>query len=389
MIEHKCPECGELIESPDLLGGETDQCPSCRSTVRVPYESLDDEDSLMDEDDDSGSDFVSTYSPMKSDPSPERWSRLGKSLPPIAFGIALLCHFFGGFALHVWTAYLYYNNWGTFWAIAAFIFPVFSEVVAFVLCFGWGVWFYSLAVAAWIGAVLVYTVVDAVDWDGVDWRISAASGVLMILLVGSLAGSFGYFAVGYAASPRPMTTDFQKELDDVSTAVCSVLNVSSVTAFSAEDVKATAEVIEAKASLRKRLRRYDGAALARVRKSVNVYLLFMRLLQQDLTDCFRRRDQEGQAQFALREPTREVIEHLPSGVKPALGPMQVKEIEKVLSQLLELPEEGGRLPPGWEDRLKAIFDRQWRAYGEVYRDLLGCPMPTPDQLKGDDNLTGS
>jgi len=386
------------MHSPESLSGGTEFCPNCRKAVEVPEESLDlfgdlddedfdddefdDDESLADEDDDTGSEVVSTDSPMDNDRAlGRRPSRLGEAIAGVCVIAVGLCLYLGGFALHIWTAYLYYTHWGTFWAIAAFIFPFFAEAGAAVFCFGWGVWFYIISIAAWVGGAVSLALLE----EAGRWKVSVACSFLMVLLV----GSFGYFAVGYATSPRPMTEDLQKELDDVATAVCSILNASTVAAFSPEDVKASAELIEAKVSLRKKLPSYDHAALGRIRKSVDAYLLFMRLLQEDLRDYMRRRDQGAQGEFALREATREVIEQLPSGVKPALGPMQINEVEKDLSRLLELREEGDRLPPGWEDHLKAIFDRQWRAYAEVYQDLFGCPMPPPGQLGEDAHLPGS
>ena len=36
MIEHECPECGETIESPDVMAGEEEICPSCGKAVPIP-----------------------------------------------------------------------------------------------------------------------------------------------------------------------------------------------------------------------------------------------------------------------------------------------------------------------------------------------------------------
>jgi hypothetical protein len=56
--------------------------------------------------------------------------------------------YIGGLVLHVWTAYLFFENWGTFWSIVSLFVPPFGELFALGACFGWGVWFYVLAVAA-------------------------------------------------------------------------------------------------------------------------------------------------------------------------------------------------------------------------------------------------
>ena len=36
MIQFYCPNCGEEMEAPDSLGGETLDCPSCSNPVNIP-----------------------------------------------------------------------------------------------------------------------------------------------------------------------------------------------------------------------------------------------------------------------------------------------------------------------------------------------------------------
>ena len=87
--------------------------------------------------------------------------------------------YFGGAALHLWTAYLFYKNWGTFWAgVIALAFPFFSEVIAFWGCFHSGLWYYSLAVGAWLaalGSFLLASGCSFLAWRRKALLIAAAS----------------------------------------------------------------------------------------------------------------------------------------------------------------------------------------------------------------------
>jgi len=185
--------------------------------------------------------------------------------------------YFGGLALHVWTSHLFFTNWGTFAGFVALTLIGFAELAAIPLvCFWWGPWFYILAVATWVTAVVSLalfvhpTLENAAYSPGtIAWT---AAGIMYVCLF-----SLTFFAVRAASTPEVLSESERREIKEVSCVMCAVLkNCTS------SDPEVLSGVVEAKDWLRARMRKYDAPRRAEVKKTVDAYLYARALFERDV-----------------------------------------------------------------------------------------------------------
>ncbi len=358
MIEYECPECGEPMESPDLMAGNIEECLECKAQVKVP---IPDDPQISPEDQIEGS-TDSIWADAESDDG-----AIGKAVLGLCLVVSGFVAYAGGFAIHVWVTHLAYTHWGTFWAIIAFCAPVFAELVALVACFWYGVWFYVLAAACWVCSMVCAGIA------GEDNAGSPKGATAVLILVLLLGGSFGYFAWEYATAPVVITAEMRQELDDTAAAVCFIM-ISSESG----DPLAAAKRPEAKARLRSHLAEYGDDQMATVRQGVDSFLLFFALLYQDMLSQVEKAQAGMSTKFAISAQTEAALEDLPRDMKALWRTDQIEILEKSFTESFEA--SAGALRADWRDRAKASFDGKWHMYGQVYSDLLGCPMPTPEEL---------
>lgn len=218
--------------------------------------------------------------------------------------IAGLVAYIGGLFVHGWTTYLFFENWGLFWAFMAFSLPLFSELVAIVACFWWGVWFYVLAVAAIIVGMLSFSFADEASELMASKLGRRLFGVSAIALY-TLLGCFGFFAVRAANLPRPLSVNDRQEIEDVSCAVCGVLkNCWS------SDSAVMAGLVGAKDRLHREIADFDTVRSKEVKRAVDAYLRTYLLIERDSKAYFLSAEQSN-PRFSLGVDTREAIGRLP------------------------------------------------------------------------------
>jgi len=355
MIEYQCPYCDEAMESPDGMTGSEEVCPACGALVEIP----DGRDVIVP----GGSPpLFPNLESVEWGTGPEELRLLAKLVSGTAMCVAGLALSVGSIALHLWTTYLVYDNWGTFWGIVAFFSPPFVEVVACVACFWWGMWFYLLAPLTLLtGLICFYTAQEhsrKIAWVAITLIAFVATGA-----------AFGYLLVGHYLGPTRITPKLRAELEQVGVAVCSVLAGSL-----SNDPLEMAQLAEAKSSLRERLAECDDAELAEVRQTVHAFLRFVYLLQGDFTSHLENANKDSTSDFTMQEGTRKAMEALPARFRAELGPKQVALMERTIAE--QVDDVGS----DWRETIEAAFERQWRIFGQTYSYLLRKPMPRPQDL---------
>jgi hypothetical protein len=304
-------------------------------------------------------DDASSEIAVQENPAP---SRLAQVVGVTAFCIASVIVYAGGFALHIWTCYLFFNHWGGFWGIAAFFFPFLCELVALVACFFWGAWFYILAVILW----LISLPGIALAGEG---KRQGKVALIWLLAATSLSLVFIYFAWAYAVAPARLTPELRKELDEVATAI-----VVTMRSAASDDALSATQVAEAQPILRRRIQKYDTRAVDEIRRSVDAFLVSEELLFND-TVVFLAGAGPGDRppQFRLGEKTREALGALPGPMRNALNCHDVSLLERQVQELLG--SSAGKMPYNWREHLRGAHEHQKRVYQQVYSDLLGRTMP--------------
>jgi len=364
MIEHECPECGEPMRSPDELAGELDECPACGQYVVVPIDPVDDYlpeihhpelESLLAEDQ-TGPGFS------------QESSRTAKAILVI-MGIITPIIWLGGIALHLWTTYLFYDNWGTFCAIMALLIPVLAELVALFACFWWGLWFYVLAVAAYLASWGFVTCVVVAKGTGKPAPVLAVLVVLVLII--ALPVSFTYFAYSYAVNPKPITSALRERLeDDATTVIFILLNQLSDEALDA------AKVAEAKSRLHRRTRNYGPAAMDHLCAIVDGFLRLNHSIQCDFVNYVAQARKDSHFNFSVSEKTRRLRSALPVRLLDRLG-LTDEDFNFAHFNISDsFGLLAGDLPQNWRQRVADSFAKQRRLYGATYEQLLGRPMPS-------------
>jgi hypothetical protein len=309
----------------------------------------------------------------ESNPTP---SSLFQLLAAGHFLVAGMVIYLGGFALHVWTAYLFFTNWGTFWAIVAFCVPVMAEVAAIPLvCFWWGPWFYILAIASYLAALLPFGFLSSAEEKSVRLFL----GIAAIAMYASLGG-LSFFAVRAANLPKPLSENDRREIEDVSCAVCGVLkNCSS------SDSAVIAGLAEEKDRLRRRIGEYDAMRREEINRKVNIYLRTFALTEQD-SMAYVFDPQVSERPFSLSAEAREAMELLPERMRSTDSELEIaaKELRRQTSTAIAERVSRADL----DKVLKLAQQREWQLMGEVYKDLLGSPMPGREELIGRSSSSG-
>lgn len=364
MIEYECPDCGEPMESSDTMAGKDETCPICDAVVVVPEG---DASELVFAEPDYAEESLGYWQEGQS----ERPALLTKFMTGASMVLGFLLVIGGGLAIHIWTTYLFYEHWGTsenwsrLWAIIAFVSPFLAESVALVACFWWGVWFYILAIGVWF---LGFAWMGIAEYEvKLEWFAALLATTLL------LVGGFGYFAVDYAISPRPMTAELRKEIDDTATAVVFVISASV-----SKDPLDAARLPEAKVEIRKRLGKYDDASVTEIRRLVDGHLRFLSLLIQDMTIHLEKRQANPTARFEIGARTHKALDSLPERLKTEIEESgQIEQFEEMLTDIFA---ERDNLPEDWRERMNVAFDLRWRVYGKVYSDFFGCTIPSQADL---------
>ena len=282
-------------------------------------------------------------------------------------------------AVHVWTIHLFYRHWGGVWSIVALGTPVLSWIVAMVASFWWGEWNYLLAIAAGlIGLMASGSWLGMVDnWTGkrIGQGVVIAAFVSMLFLVGAIGG-FCYFGVRYISSPRPITAETTEELEDMAFAVCAILSRSL-----SNDPLITAELIKPKAEVRRIINDYGVPAKAEIRRQVNIYVRVQYLLRQTFHNYLEALQSDQDADFPISRQLRDALHELPERLRA-----EVDGELKIVQKLLTDPQLSESLRgPATDSKpmhcfVAAMDEKYWRIYREVYADLLGTPMPKPQDL---------
>ena len=333
MITHQCPECGERIESPEQLRGQTETCPICGTAV-----------------------IVASHKPLHK----RMLSLLGEASVCVFAVFAYL----GGLALWVWAIYLLYERWGIVSAIFAFLCPPFA-LVAVVGCFWWGMWFYVLAFGAWICSVVGYVVVQDIEWKP-RWVAGAFVGLVL------LAGAFGYFGWMHLVTPRPITPELRTELNDCAFAVHAILQ-SSVSG----DPRDLTDLVEAKRKIRTGIKSHDSAAVDEICRTVNLLLAVEWSLHRDIIEYVSLLEQNPGAKFSMSARTMGLLDSLPQRLAVRIGK---EPIIIDADHMTELLAPWARYPGDKSKAIKVYVNRTWSDHEAVYRDLLGRPMPAREQL---------
>lgn len=375
MIEYECPNCGEVNEADDESVGEEEMCPECLAFVRIPADATalfpvvaelveTCSESEQEEEDETEEE---TEPETEGDESLIRPKRRGfwSFLSPSMCMIGGLVGWGGAIALHFWTCYLFAKNWDLFWGIIAFFCPPFPEIVALFSCFGWGAWFYILAVlAVFLGWASLGAAEEAEEKPGIG------IGVILATLVAVAA--FTYFAYQHATAPTEITAKLAAELDDGAFVIVTVMHAST-----AEDPLRAANVAEAKAKTREKLADYDDHVMAELRRRIDAYLRFESASLQDLVNHVEKHTDEPGINLKCSAETIRMMNGLP----PRLKEKAEKLVEEFRTIIRDVVETMADAPPERRtlgiDAMKRSIGRHWRSRAALYKELLGQDMPVP------------
>ena len=346
MIEYECPECFELMESPDELAGEVQECPTCGEDVPIPHPG---EIVASPED--------AYYEPPDDSSAASGESKVAAAIAIVLGTIAAL----GGLAVYFWTVYLFGTHWGEFWGIIAFFCPGLAQLVAMFYCIGWGVWFYIIAIAAFFSCLGGGATLMSSD-------IGRAAKVIMPSIALALIGTFAYFAYTHAVSPTRLTPELRERLED--DAIVAIAIIFSTTS---EDPKDIASGAEAKSIFRKRTADYDKTTMAEVRRIVNSTLVLRRSLQKDVLQWLERWSTDRSRPFTLSDRSLRLHKALPQRIRDRTYLSDSPEIVQFKAMADNFPNP---LPEKWREGFTEILESQWKLLAIAYKDLFGEPMPS-------------
>ena len=376
MIEYECPECGELIESPDELQGLEDTCVNCLKRISVPEQ--DDLNILCGDDECDDEEWgyaneslaVPSGDSVASDScvSEERGSRIGALITGVVTICVIGCYI-GILALHFWTTYLFHEHWGPFWGFIVFFMPPLGEIVALFTCFWWGVWFYVLAVAAGVTTLFGIRIDECGRKAQVIW--------LAVML--TLVCSFSYFAWGHAFGPKSITAELREELSDCASAVVVIMQSAADTG----DPQSATALALAKPRLRKRLKRCDKAEIDEICRVVNAFLAFEASSTNDLMKYFQhcadaRETGNQPKRFRFSEKSVAAFRNLSPSLHRTAGGESIDEAEARIAKMFT-DIVVTNVNPDWKEFMESHFARRRFIYKKTYEDLLGRPIPVQHQ----------
>ena len=272
--------------------------------------------------------------------------------------------YFGALALHIWTCFLVYYHWGEFCALLAFFSPFFSEAVVLVACFWWGVWFYSVAVVLLLTLFLGgMTLSETPERDSTHFGAACVCWAVALVL---LSAVFGYSAREYAITPRPMTAEFQRELDDVSAAVVQII-------AGEKDSARAAQMPEAKAILRKSLKKYDERSLDEICRQVNTFMLVYRCSIKDSKIFINEVANTPGAKYKDSAETKAALAAMPKHIHSVFTLPPESATDSAFREFI-----GGDNPQSvknWKEMFEWSLSQRMKTAEETYQDLLGRPAP--------------
>ena len=351
MIEYECPECFEPMRSPDEHAGEVQECPTCGEYVPIPHHGeivTSPEDAYYEPPDDSSDD------PGKHKVSDATVMILVTIAGP------------GSLAIYIWTVYLFGTHWGTSWGIIAFFCPILSQLVAMFTCFGWGVWFYVIAIAAWCacgGGILTLISED----------MGRAAKVIMPSIALALVGTFAYFAYEYAVSPTPRSPELRERLKDD-----AVLAIDIITNGKSRDPLVSAKCAEARSIFRKRTADYDKPDIAEIRRLVDAAFALKWSVQNDMIQWTEKWFADRNSQFSFSDRSLKLQEALPRKIRTIVHQPGIQERlgEDMRRRLSKAEIAENKIPDALRDNMVSAYKSLYKLYAVEYEELFGEPMPS-------------
>ena len=351
MIEFDCPECGNPMEVPDGVTGETHTCPNCGAAVEIT-EDLERDAATEPAGMERRSAYARSQLELAQLPSPkESWLT---AIPTfVSSAVLFVIMYFGGLALHIWTSALFWDRWGPFWGLIAFFTPFFSEAVAVFACFWWHVWYYVLAIALWLASMGGMAFVE----EGPAFRRRSALFIGWVFLVGVLSVGFGHYAWRYSLGPTSRTATDQAQLED-----CAVAVVVSLRASASNDPRQLASLVTAKKELKDTIQGYEKASLDELCSIVDQFLIFERSMQKDLLAYLSQSHRNGGTlKFKISDETKQALSRLPNKVRTTLQADLMEAGEAEITK--KVGENISNLPENWQEVMDKHLASTWKIYG--------------------------
>lgn len=294
----------------------------------------------------------------------------------IAVIISWLILFVGGFLLHGWTTYLFYKHWGPFWALCAFTIPPISEVFACVMCFGWHVWYFILAVVIYV--IAAFGLSFASIEENTEFRpttIRLALSIWLLLLAG-VSICFTNLAMKYSFGPTVQTAFAQSQIED-----CAAAIIVTIRASDSRNPEELAQVVSAKKELKSSIRGFNSTELNQIQSIVNTNLKCEAYVCRDLIRYIEqsRRGIRIQ-QFLISTKVKSEISKMPVSMRK-ISNESMQSLQDNITK--EIGTNASQLPGDWKERMQQKIGQTWTLYGNTYRDLFSQPMPTLDSLTAD------
>lgn len=282
--------------------------------------------------------------------------------------IAVLLTLFGGSAIHLWTAYLFYRNWGGFAGVVALFSPAFSELLALGLCFGWGTWYYSLAVATWLFAGCALFFVEQPERNS---DLKTVLGYLWLLGLAGLTTALSVIAYQYHNSPAALSEAARADAEEYSIAVSALLTTAPT-----NDPKVLATVAETKPRLREQVSRLSPAEFKILKQNTDAALLFIHSIERDFLASLADPDPKTGEVAIMTARTRQAYSLLPPRLADGLGSIAVYE-QQLTSLAKALPAQ---LTSERKDLCRSACDAAHARRAQLYADILGQTMATQGQM---------
>jgi hypothetical protein len=190
--------------------------------------------------------------------------------------------------------------------------------------------------------------------------------IFCVSLVGLLSAGVGYLALEYPPEAAPKTERDQAQLED-----CAMAVVGCVHCSASDDPSDLASVESGKKELKDMIQGYDRASLDEICSLVDESLRFERSLQKDLVAYMEESSRTSEAsKFKMSGRTRQILDKLPNKLRAFL--------EENVVTAEQLGSNNFNPPKNWRELLDKGTARIWTIYGQTYSELLGRPMPPPE-----------
>jgi len=190
-----------------------------------------------------------------------------------------------------------------------------------------------------------------------------------ISLIGVLSAGVGYFALKYSPEVAPKTETDRAQIEDCAVAVVGYLHFSaSDDPRDAATKKELKEMVQAYA-----IQDYDTASLNEICSLVDNSLRFELCLANDLVEYMKRKElrrADKTYKFEISDGTRRAFDALPSNLR-AVQIVNIESAERLNEQPFDPPRD-------WQAQVHKEKVRVWAIYRQTYSELLGRPMPPPE-----------